>query len=40
VLTEQAQVTYGDDGVGVNNTGGTIDLFITYTFDDDGKVNS
>jgi hypothetical protein len=40
VLTEQAEITYGDDGVGTNNTGGTVDLIIEYTFDDDGVVNN
>lgn len=38
VLTETAQVTYGDGG-GVNNTAGTLDVFIWYTFDDDGVAN-
>lgn len=38
-LTVATEVTYGDDGVGTNNTGGTVDLLISYTFDDDGKVN-
>jgi len=38
ILTEQAEVTYGDDGVGTNNTAGAIDIFITYTFDDDGTL--
>lgn len=37
--TEQSEITVSDGG-GVNNTGGTIDLFITYTFDDDGVVNN
>ena len=37
-LTEQAEVTYGDDGVGTNNTSGEIDIFLTYTFDDDGSL--
>lgn len=40
VLAEQAEITYGDDGVGVNNTGGTVDLLIEYTFDDDGSITS
>ena len=40
VLTEQKEITYGDDGVGTNNTGGTVDLLIEYTFDDDGVVNN
>lgn len=39
-LTEQAEITYGDDGVGTNNTSGEIDIFITYTFDDDGTINN
>ena len=38
-LAETAEVTYGDDGVGTNNTAGEIDIFITYTFEDDGVVN-
>ena len=38
VMTEQAEVTYGDDGVGTNNTAGVIDIFLTYTFDDDGSL--
>lgn len=38
VLTEQAEITVSDGG-GVNSTGGTFDMFITYTFDDDGKLN-
>lgn len=37
-LTEAAEVTVSDGG-GVNNTGGTIDIFIHYTFDDDGVAN-
>jgi hypothetical protein len=37
-ITEDAEVTISDGG-GTNATGGTFDLFITYTFDDDGKVN-
>ena len=37
-LTEQAEVTVSDGG-GTNATGGTIDIFIWYTFDDDGAVN-
>jgi len=37
VLTEQAEITISDGG-GVNATGGTIDLYITYTFDDDGSL--
>jgi hypothetical protein len=36
VLAEQAEITYGDDGVGTNNTSGEIDIFVTYMFDDDG----
>lgn len=39
VNAETAEITYGDDGAGVNNTAGEIDLIITYTFDDDGVVN-
>jgi hypothetical protein len=38
-LTEFAEITVSDGG-GVNSTGGTFDLFITYTFDDDGVVNN
>jgi len=38
-MTEEAEVNYGDDGVGTNNTAGVISIIITYTFDDDGKVN-
>lgn len=37
-LTEAAEVTVSDGG-GTNATGGTIDIFIHYTFSDDGKVN-
>ena len=36
-LAETAEVTISDGG-GTNATGGTFDLFITYTFADDGKV--
>lgn len=39
VLPRATEVTYGDDGAGTNNTGGTVDILIKYTFDDDGKVN-
>jgi hypothetical protein len=39
VLTEQAEITVSDGG-GTNATGGTFDLFITYTFDDDGVQNN
>ena len=38
VLTEQAEITVSDGG-GTNATGGTFDMFITYTFSDDGTVN-
>jgi hypothetical protein len=38
-LTEFAEVTVSDGG-GTNATGGTFDLFITYTFDDDGVANN
>lgn len=38
VLTETAEVTVSDGG-GTNATGGTIDIFIWYTFSDDGKLN-
>ena len=37
-LTETAEVTVSDGG-GVNSTGGTFDLFIYYTFVDDGVAN-
>lgn len=39
VLTETAEVTVSDGG-GTNATGGTFDLLITYTFDDDGVINN
>jgi hypothetical protein len=39
VLTEQAEITVSDGG-GTNATGGTFDIFITYTFDDDGVLNN
>jgi hypothetical protein len=38
-MTVEAEVTYGDDGVGTNNTAGAIDIFVTYSFEDDGKRN-
>ena len=38
-LTEQAEITVSDGG-GTNATGGTFDLYITYTFDDDGVINN
>ena len=38
VQTEQSLITVSDGG-GTNATGGTFDLYITYTFDDDGVVN-
>ena len=38
-LAGNGEVTFGDDGVGVNNSSGTIDLYITYTFEDDGVIN-
>ena len=37
VLAEMAEVTVSDGG-GTNATGGTFDIFITYTFDDDGSL--
>ena len=37
VLTEQAEITVSDGG-GTNATGGTFDMYITYTFDDDGTL--
>jgi hypothetical protein len=37
-LAERAEVTVSDGG-GTNATGGTFDVYITYTFDDDGAVN-
>jgi hypothetical protein len=36
VLTQEAELTYGDDGVGTNNTSGAIDIFVTYVMTDDG----
>lgn len=39
-LTEEAELTYGDDGVGTNNTSGTIHIFVTYVMADDGVVNN
>ncbi|MHC4312610.1 MAG: hypothetical protein ACYSW3_09130 [Planctomycetota bacterium] len=39
VLTEQAEITVSDGG-GTNATGGTFDMYITYTFDDDGTLNN
>jgi hypothetical protein len=38
VLAEAAQVTVSDGG-GTNATGGTFDVFIWYTFSDDGVKN-
>lgn len=38
-LAGAGEVTYGDDGVGTNNTAGAFDLYIEYTFEDDGVVN-
>jgi hypothetical protein len=40
VLTEEAELTYGDDGVGTNNTAGEIDIFVTYVMTDDGVQNN
>jgi hypothetical protein len=40
ILAEDVEVTYGDDGVGTNNTSGEIDIFITYSIDDDGALAS
>jgi len=37
-MTEAAEVTVSDGG-GVNATGGTIDIYVHYTFVDDGVVN-
>jgi hypothetical protein len=37
VLTEEAELTYGDDGVGTNNTAGEIDIFVYYVMTDDGS---
>lgn len=39
VLAETAEVTYGDDGVGTNNTAGEIDIYIMWVMADDGVVN-
>lgn len=36
-LTEDAEITVADGG-GTNATGGTLDVYITYTFDDDGSI--
>lgn len=38
-LAETAEITVSDGG-GTNATGGTFDLFIWYTFDDDGVINN
>ena len=38
VQTEMAEITYGDDGAGTNNTSGEIDIFVMYTFDDDSSL--
>jgi len=40
VTTEEAELTYGDYGVGTNNTSGAIDIFVTYVMDDDGAFAS
>lgn len=37
-LSEDAQITAGDDGTGTNATG-TVVATITYYMDDDGKLN-
>lgn len=37
IIAEDAEITVSDGG-GTNATGGTFDLFITYTFDDDGSL--
>ena len=37
-MTEAAEVTVSDGG-GTNATGGTIDIYVHYTFVDDGVVN-
>lgn len=39
IVTEDAEVTISDGG-GTNATGGTFDVFIHYTFDDDGSRNN
>lgn len=39
VLEETAEVTVSDGG-GTNATGGTFDLFIWYSFSDDGVINN
>jgi hypothetical protein len=37
-LTEEAEITAGDDGTGTAGTG-NVTAYIHYTFDDDGVVN-
>lgn len=39
VLTEDVEITYTDNS-GVQATAGTADIFLTYTFDDDGSTNN
>lgn len=38
--TQEVEVTYGDDGVGTDNTSGQINIFITYVMADDGSFNN
>jgi len=38
-MTEEAELTYGDDGVGTNNTAGVISIYVSYVMADDGKRN-
>lgn len=38
--TSEVEVTYGDDGVGTDNTSGQINIFITYVMTDDGSFNN
>ena len=40
VMTEEAELTYGDDGVGTNNTAGEIMILVHYVMTDDGAHNN
>lgn len=40
ILAETAEVTYGDDGVGTNNTAGVISINIMWVMSDDGAEAS
>jgi hypothetical protein len=40
VMTEEAEITYGDDGVGTNNTAGEIMILVHYVMTDDGAFAS